>query len=96
MKHEDFAKLVQSIRQAGQIKRGTIKAGRVFRYDLPNIKAVRRRLRVSQGVFAAMIGVSARTLQNWEQGRRRPKGPAKALLRVAAKNPKAVLEALGA
>jgi putative transcriptional regulator len=41
-----------------------------------------------------MIGVSARTLQNWEQGRRQPEGPAKALLRVAASNPEAVLAAL--
>jgi putative transcriptional regulator len=41
-----------------------------------------------------MIGVSVRTLQNWEQGRRKPDGPAKALLHVASKNPKAVLEAL--
>jgi len=49
---------------------------------------------MSQTEFAAMIGVSARTLQNWEQGRRNPDGPAKALLKVAVKNPQAVLEAL--
>ena len=42
-----------------------------------------------------MIGVSVATLQNWEQGRRKPEGPARALLRVAAKNPQAVMEALG-
>jgi len=42
-----------------------------------------------------MIGVSVGTLQNWEQGRRKPEGPARALLQVAAKNPKAVIEALG-
>ena len=49
---------------------------------------------MSQAEFAAMIGVSTRTLQNWEQGRRTPEGPARALLRVAAKNPQALLEAL--
>jgi putative transcriptional regulator len=43
-----------------------------------------------------MIGVSVATLQNWEQGRRRPEGPAQALLKIAEKNPKAVAEALGA
>jgi len=43
-----------------------------------------------------MIGVSLATLQNWEQGRRLPEGPARALLKVAADNPKAVAEALGA
>ena len=41
-----------------------------------------------------MIGVSVATLQNWEQGRRRPEGPARALLRVAAKNPQAVARVL--
>ena len=41
-----------------------------------------------------MIGVSARTLQNWEQGRREPEGPAKALLRVVERQPRAVLDAL--
>jgi len=43
-----------------------------------------------------MIGVSVRTLQNWEQGRRTPEGPAKALLRIASRNPQAVLDALHA
>ncbi len=43
-----------------------------------------------------MIGVSAATLQNWEQGRRHPEGPARALLKVASHNPEAVAEALGA
>ena len=55
---------------------------------------IRKALSVSRSEFAMMIGVSVRTLQNWEQGRRKPEGPAKALLRVASKNPKAVLEAL--
>ena len=59
-----------------------------------DIKKVRARLRVSQREFALMIGVSVRTLQNWEQGRRQPEGPAKALLRVAVRNPEAVLAAL--
>jgi len=49
---------------------------------------------MSQEEFTGMIGVSVATLQNWEQGRRRPEGPARALLRVAAKNPQAVAEAL--
>ncbi|PYV38295.1 MAG: transcriptional regulator, partial [Acidobacteria bacterium] len=50
----------------------------------------------SQAEFALMIGVSVATLKNWEQGRRTPEGPARALLKVAAKNPKAVAEALSA
>jgi DNA-binding transcriptional regulator YdaS (Cro superfamily) len=55
---------------------------------------VRASLGASQSEFALMIGVSVATLQNWEQGRRTPDGPALALLRVAARNPKAVAEAL--
>ena len=55
---------------------------------------VRENLNISQNEFALMIGVSVRTLQNWEQGRRQPEGPAKALLRIASKNPSTVLEAL--
>lgn len=52
------------------------------------------KLEKSQEEFALMIGMSVATLQNWEQGRRRPEGPARALLRVAAKNPQAVAKAL--
>jgi len=94
MKNNDFNQLIESIKQAGQIKKGEIKPSRVFRYNTPNVKKIRNSLQISQSEFALMIGVSPRTLQNWEQGRREPDGPAKALLQVASKNPKAVLEAL--
>ena len=94
MKDEDFAKLANSIREAGEIKAGRAKPSRVMKMEALDIKDVRGRLRVSQTEFARMIGVSPRTLQNWEQGRRTPHGPASALLRVAAMNPKAVLDAL--
>jgi len=96
MKNEDFEMLVSSIKEAGEIKKGKAEPSRVFEIDAPEIKMVREKLRVSQREFALMIGVSVRTLQNWEQGRRKPDGPAKALLRVASRNPKAVLEALHA
>ncbi len=55
---------------------------------------VRAKLGASQSEFALMIGVSVATLRNWEQGRRTPDGPALALLRVAAKNPEVVANAL--
>jgi putative transcriptional regulator len=58
-----------------------------------DVKAVRASLGASQSEFALMIGVSVATLQNWEQGRRYPDGPALAL-RLAARNPRAVAEAL--
>jgi len=94
MKDKDFQKLLESVKQAGEIAQGRRKASRVARFVAPDIKAIRRDLAVSQGQFARMIGVSVTTLQNWEQGRRHPRGPARALLRIAARNPRAVLEAL--
>jgi putative transcriptional regulator len=94
MRKQDFENLVESVRQAGRIRRGETAAHRVTEFAPVDVKAVRRRLRKSQSEFARMIGVSVSTLQNWEQGRRRPEGPARALLRVAAANPQAVAAAL--
>lgn len=96
MKKEKFEKLITSIKEAGEIKAGKKSPSRIYEIKPPEIKAVRNKLHVSQNEFALMIGVSVRTLQNWEQGRRKPEGPAKALLRVASINPRAVLDALHA
>ena len=96
MRTEHFEKLVSSIREAGEIKENRIKPSRLFEIEPLDIKRIREQLRVSQNDFAMMIGVSVRTLQNWEQGRRTPEGPAKALLCVASRNPQAVLDALHA
>jgi putative transcriptional regulator len=94
MRKQDFDELVTSIRQAGMIRRGELKPGRVTEVPEVDVKKVRQQLGKSQSAFAAMIGVSVSTLQNWEQGRRRPEGPARALLRVVAANPDAVEAAL--
>jgi putative transcriptional regulator len=94
MKEADFKKLVTSIRQAGQIRRGERKPSRVFEFHPDDVRVIRRKLGKSQSEFALMIGVSVATLQNWEQGRRRPEGPARALLKVAARNPRVVAQAL--
>ena len=91
MKKEHFEKLVASIKEAGKIKAGRKAPSRVYEIKPPEIKMVHEDLNVSQNEFALMIRVSVRTLQNWEQGRRQPEGPAKALLRIASKNPSAVL-----
>ena len=96
MKKVNFDKLVESIKQAGRIRRHEMKAGRVFHFSPADIKEIRLRLRKSQSEFALMIGVSAATLQNWEQGRRIPEGPARALLKIAAEKPEALMEALSA
>jgi len=94
MKKRHFDDLVTSIRQAGKIRRGEMKPSRVTEFASVDVKAIRQELGKSQSEFARMIGVSVATLQNWEQGRRRPEGPARALLKVAAENPKAVAAAL--
>ncbi len=94
MNSELYKDLSESIREAGRIRRGKAKPSRVFRYDAVDIRKLRESVDVSQAQFARMIGVSKGTLQNWEQGRRRPRGPAQALLRVFEKDPKSVVRAL--
>ena len=71
-----------------ELKRGDV--GRVV--SVPSVAAVRERTGLSQVKFASLLGVSVRTLQEWEQGRRAPSGAARTLLMVAARNPQALLE----
>jgi putative transcriptional regulator len=71
-----------------ELKRG--ETGRVT--HLPSVKQVREETGLSQARFAQLLGVSVRTLQEWEQGRRSPSGAARTLLLMAARNPKALLE----
>lgn len=71
-----------------QLKRSEV--GRVV--NVPSVDAIRERTGLSQKHFSALLGVSVRTLQEWEQGRRAPSGAARTLLMVAAKNPQALLE----
>lgn len=94
MKESDFQELHTSVQEAGRIKRGELAAARKFEVRAEDVKAIRTTLRKSQAEFALMIGVSVATLQNWEQGRRQPEGPARALLKVASVNPGAVAAAL--
>lgn len=54
-------------------------------------RVIRARLKLSQAAFAGLMGVSVRTIQDWEQGRRKPSGPAEALLRIAEQNPEVFL-----
>jgi len=96
MRDKDFKDLLTSIGQARKIHRGKLKPGRIFKFHPVIVKNIRKKLHVSQAEFAYMIGVSIDTLQNWEQGRRKPEGPALALLKVAEVNPKTVMKALHA
>jgi putative transcriptional regulator len=95
MKKSEFQELLQSIREAGAYLRGDKRvAVRIDRIEPDSVAAVRTRLGLSQPQFARALGISTATLQNWEQGRRQPTGAARVLLRVAAKHPEAVLEAV--
>ena len=80
------ADLLQSVKQ---MRRG--QAARVTKVSLPAAAEARAKTGLSQQDFASLLGVSARTLQDWEQGRREPTGAAKTLLRVAASHPKILL-----
>lgn len=71
-----------------ELKRG--ETGRVISF--PDVAAIRAGAGLSQARFAELLGVSIRTLQDWEQGRRTPSGAARTLLLVAAKNPSVLLE----
>jgi putative transcriptional regulator len=93
MKKELFEELKQSLREANQIKRGQLKPSRVFHVDPQSeVVRVRGKLGLSQSKFASLLGISADTLQNWEQGRRSPTGPAKVLLKIATRHPEVLLE----
>ena len=92
MNNELFNELVASVREGGAIFRDEKEASRTFVFDEPDVSAIREEYGLSQAKFAALLGISVRTLQNWEQGRRHPQGPAKVLLRVASRHPEAVLD----
>jgi putative transcriptional regulator len=88
-----FEELLESVKQAKAIERGDMRPSRVFQVDSKNTVATTRgKLGLSQSKFASLLGISQDTLQNWEQGRREPTGPAKVLLKIAAKHPRVLLE----
>jgi putative transcriptional regulator len=86
--------LLESINQAISHARGEPSKVRATTVHVPDVKAIRERLKMSQAEFAETYGIPVGTLRNWEQGLRRPDAPAAAYLRVIAKQPKLVREAL--
>ena len=92
MNEQLFAELIASVREGGAIMRGEASASRSFELDPADIKSIREGFGLTQVQFAALMGISVRTLHNWEQGRRVPEGPARVLLQVAARHPEAVLD----
>jgi putative transcriptional regulator len=93
MNEKDFQNLLQGVREAAAYMRGDRSAvARVDRIEPGSVSAIRAKLRLSQEEFSAAFGISKGTLRNWEQGRRKPSGAARVLLRVADRHPKAVLD----
>jgi len=90
MSDEFFTELLESVREGGAIMRGEKEPSRKFVVEAPNVKHIRERYQLSQSEFATLLGISVKTLQNWEQGRRTPRGAARILLQIAAKHPDAV------
>lgn len=97
MKDEMFNEFIESLKQGGAILRGEMEPSREFVFESPpiNVRAIRAQYKLSQQAFAAMLGLSVKTLQNWEQGRRKPEGAARVLLLVAEKHPEAIRDVVG-
>tara|TARA_B100001540_G_scaffold311825_1_gene331898 strand:- start:1494 stop:1793 length:300 start_codon:yes stop_codon:yes gene_type:complete len=93
---ESFDELLKSVRQMDDIAKGKKRASRKFEFPDPEVKAIRERLGVSQDKFAMILGVSRRTVENWEQGRRHPTGAARSLLKIVEADPEHALQALRA
>ena len=90
------ARIMQGLREAAAHARGERVPG--LRLHVPkqiDVISIRRKTGLSQQMFSARIGVSTGTLRNWEQGRRKPEGPARVLLAMLARNPRLVEETLG-
>ena len=96
MKRDLYKELEQSIKAAAEHRRGQrkLKVVEPIPADLIDVRKIRERLHLSQASFALLIRTSKRTVQDWEQGRRQPTGPARALLRIAEKRPEILLETL--
>lgn len=88
---QQFEELLDSLKDMGKHMRGQKVSGVVVReFPEPDVKAIRKRTGMTQTRFAVLIGVKPKTLQNWEQRRVRPAGPARALLKIVEANPQAL------
>ncbi len=84
--------ILEGIREIKAYKAGKVnlKTRELKEPSMP--QEIRKRLKLSQAAFAGLMGVSLRTVQDWEQGRRKPSGPAKSLLRIAEQRPEVFME----
>lgn len=93
-----FSQLAEGLQEAAAHARGEVElpADRIHFAGEPDPREIRARLNMTQEQFADALGISVKTLQNWEQGRRDPSGPAMRLLRIADRHPEMLLEAVAA
>ena len=89
-----FSELTASVLEMDAIINEKAKPSRTTEFAEPEVKSIRNKVGLSQTRFAGLIDVSKRTLENWEQSRRQPTGPARALLRILDKDPQYALRAL--
>ena len=95
MKDELFQELLESVKQGADIMKGKMPPSRSFEFPETEVRALREQFGLSQDKFAHLVGISVGTLRNWEQGRRKPEGPARVLLRIASLHPEALLDMTG-
>ena len=89
-----ISELIDSVEEMDKIRRGEKRASRRTVVKEIKVADVREQTGLSQTRFARLIGVSKRTVENWEQGRRSPSGPARALLKIVAQDPEGAVRAL--
>ena len=94
MNKEMFDELLGSVKEMDEIVKGNTEPSRSFNYPEPEVRSIREKTGLSQTRFAMLIGVSKRTLENWEQGRRHPTGPARALLKIVDVDPEHAIRSL--
>jgi putative transcriptional regulator len=84
--------ILEGIKEIKRFKEGEIELNARTLNEPSPAKTIRKKLKLSQSSFASLMGVSSRTIQDWEQGRRKPQGPAKSLLRIAEQHPEIFIE----
>ena len=93
MQNRDIGKeILEGLYEISTFKKGKLKLRTTELSEPSEPKIIREKMNLSQSAFAGLLGVSTRTLQDWEQGRRCPQGPAVALLRIAEQHPEVLVE----
>jgi len=91
MDDKAFNELLNGTKEAKQILDRKVAPSRIFYIEEPDAKQIREKFHLTQNEFAKLLNISVATLRNWEQGRRRPEGPARVLLNIANSNPEVLM-----